>query len=149
MLKTKKIDHKHFNLKNNSYICTMKKILTLLAFSLIVLNLSAKETEPKLILEYNYGCTCDTMRVVALKDDPNFCCYYEIQAKPNSASEDICYIRDKETGVLLGTIYGKPTKEFLLYIYNTQLKNGFSRKDMLKLAELQKEYNCNGYSLGN
>ena len=117
----------------------MKKILTLLAFSLMVLNLSAKETEPKLILEYNYGCTCDTMRVVALKDDPNFCCYYEIQAKPNSASEDICYIRDKETGALLGTIYGKPSKEFLLHIYETHLKNRFTEVELLKLAQLQKE----------
>ena len=116
-----------------------QKIKSALAFSLLVLNLNAKETEPKFILEYNYGSTCDTMRMVTLKDDPNFCCYYKIQAKSNGTSEDIYYIRDKETGVLLGTIYGKPTKEFLLYIYDTQLKNGFSRKDILKLAELQKE----------
>ena len=117
----------------------MKKILTILAFTHIVFNVSAKDTDPKFVIEYNYGRTCDTTKVTHLKNDPNFCCYFEIETKPNNANEDICYVRDKETGALLGTIYGKPSKEFSLYIYETHLKNRFAEAELTKLAQLQKE----------
>lgn len=117
----------------------MKKTLTLLAFTLIAFSVGAKDNEPKYVVEYNYGCTCDTNKVTHLKQDIDFCCYYEIELKPNNANEDVCYIKDKETGALLGTIYGKPTKEFLVYIYNEHLKNGFSKNDLYKLATIQKE----------
>ena len=108
----------------------------LLAFSLEV---SAKNEEPKLLLEYNYGCTCDTSRVLNMKADPNFCCYFDIECKANNSSEDICYIRDKETGVLLGTIYGKPTKEFLLYIYNNQLQYIYETDQIAKLIAMERQ----------
>jgi hypothetical protein len=116
----------------------MKKILILmlLAFSVEV---NAKNEEPKLLLEYNYGCTCDTSRVLNMKADPNFCCYFDIECKANNSSEDICYIRDRETGILLGTIYGKPTKEFLLYIYNNQLQYIYQTDQIAKLVAMERQ----------
>jgi len=115
----------------------MKKLilLFLLAFSI---KANAKNEEPRLLLEYNYGCTCDTSRVLNMKADPNFCCYYDIECKANKSSEDICYIRDRETGILLGTIYGKPTKEFLLHIYEINLKHMYTDNHIKKLIEAQK-----------
>jgi hypothetical protein len=115
----------------------MKKLilLSLLAFSI---QANAKSDEPKLLLEYNYGCTCDTSRVLNMKSDADFCCYFDIEVKANNSSEDICYIRDRETGVLLGTIYGKPTKEFLLHIYQTNLKFLYTDNQIKKLIELQR-----------
>ena len=115
----------------------MKKIFTILTM-LIAFGVNAKNTEPKLLLEYNYGCTCDTTRVLQMKQDINFCCYYEVSIKANTSSEDICYVRDKETGVLLGTIYGKPTKEFLLLIYEKNLKHLYTTDQINKLVELQR-----------
>lgn len=115
----------------------MKKLLllSLLAFSI---NVNAKNGEPKLLLEYNYGCTCDTSRVLNMKSDAGFCCYFDIEVKANTSSEDICYIRDRESGVLLGTIYGKPTKEFLLHIYQTNLKYLYADNQIKKLIDMQR-----------
>lgn len=115
----------------------MKKILILvmLAFSV---NVKAENEEPKYIIEYSYVNASDTLNVSKLKADDNFCCYYNIEMKASSVKSDICYIKDKQTGALLGTLYGKPTKEFLLFIYEKQLKNAFTPEQMAQLVELQK-----------
>lgn len=115
----------------------MKKILILvmLAFSV---NVKAENEDPKYIIEYSYVNANDTLRITNLKADANFCCYYDIEMKASESKSDVCYIKDKKTGVLLGTLYGKPTKEFLLFIYEKQLKYAFTPEQMAQLVEMQK-----------
>jgi hypothetical protein len=115
----------------------MKKImiLVMLAFSV---NVKAENEDPKYIIEYSYVNANDTLRITNLKSDANFCCYYDIEMKASESKSDVCYIKDKKTGVLLGTLYGKPTKEFLLFIYEKQLKNAFTPEQMAQLVEMQK-----------
>lgn len=107
----------------------------MLAFSV---NVKAENEEPKYIIEYAYANANDTLRVISLKLDNNFCCYYDIELKASDTKNDVCYIRDKKTGVLLGTLFGKPTKEFLLFIYENHLKNAFTPEQMAQLVEMQK-----------
>jgi hypothetical protein len=38
----------------------------------------------------------------------------------------------------LGTLYGKPTKDFLLFIYENNLKNTYTPEQMAQLIEMQK-----------
>lgn len=115
----------------------MKKILILvmLAFSV---NVKAENEEPKYIIEYSYVNPSDTLNVYKLKTDDNFCCYYDIEMKVSDVKSDVCYIRDKKTGALLGTLYGKPTKDFLLLIYEKQLKNAYTPEQLAQLVEMQK-----------
>ena len=110
-------------------------ILVMLAFSV---NVKAENEDPKYIIEYSYVNANDTLRITNLKSDANFCCYYDIEMKASESKSDVCYIKDKKTGVLLGTLYGKPTKEFLLFIYEKQLKNAFTPEQMAQLVEMQK-----------
>jgi hypothetical protein len=115
----------------------MKKILILMLLAFSV-NVKAENEEPKYIIEYEYSNASDTLRVANLKADVNFCCYYDIVMKANNTDSDVCYIKDKKTGVLLGTLYGKPTKEFLLLVYEKNLKNAYTPEQMAQLVELQK-----------
>ena len=110
-------------------------ILMMLAFSV---NVKAENEEPKYIIEYSYVNANDTLNVSKLKADDNFCCYYNIEMKASNLKSDVCYIRDKETGALLGTLFGKPTKEFLLFIYEKQLKNAYTPEQLAQIVELQK-----------
>jgi hypothetical protein len=115
----------------------MKKILILMMLAFSV-NVKAENEEPKYIIEYSYVNANDTLRVTNLKADANFCCYYDIEMKASDSKSDVCYIRDKKTGVLLGTLYGKPTKDFLLFIYENNLKNTYTPEQMAQLIEMQK-----------
>ena len=89
----------------------MKKITLLLALipSLLFATGSdpIKPVEPFLVLEINSNTIIDR-----LAGDEDLCCIYEF-LQSDSVSSNVVIIRDKKTGIRLGTIYGIPSKEFL------------------------------------
>ena len=100
----------------------MKKILTLIAFALIVFSASAKETEPTLVLEYYYTNKADSVYISnSIKSDESLCCSFVVVLKPSKTNGSETQIKHRETGIVLGTIYGTPTKEFLVFVQQNYL----------------------------
>jgi hypothetical protein len=64
-------------------------------------------SKPTLILE-----TGSEIIIKSLQNDINLCCVYEI-CKNDSIGSTTTLVIDKESGIVLGTIYGFPNKEFL------------------------------------
>jgi len=86
----------------------MKNILLFLF--LVPLVLSATHTkpttvEPQLVLEMG-------LYSEQLANDTELCCVYEF-CLSDSLAQDVTLVRHKATGVVLGTIYGTPNREFL------------------------------------
>ena len=109
----------------------MKNILTTL---LIVLCFSVVKAEPPVItLEYKYSNPTDTLHFQNMKTDNEFCCNFVIMStEADSTNSDVVFLKHTETGVVLGKIYGKPSKEFILQICQTY---GYLNKDIVdKLA---------------
>lgn len=109
----------------------MKKILTTL---LIVLSFSVVKAEtPVITLEYKYSNPIDTLHFENMKSDNDFCCNFVITStEADSTNSDVVLLRHTETGVVLGKIYGKPTKQFILQICQTY---GYLNKESVdKLA---------------
>jgi hypothetical protein len=89
----------------------MKKIAILLTLIPTLLFATGsnpiKPTEPFLVIEINSNTIIDK-----LATDEDLCCIYEF-LQSDSVSSNQVIIRDKKTGIKIGTIYGIPSKEFL------------------------------------
>lgn len=93
----------------------MKRIILFLLF-LSTFQLSKAET-PILTVEYKYSNVKDTLHFQSLKNDNEFCCNFVVLSTPgDSINKNVTILRHTETGVILGTIYGRPSKEFILKI---------------------------------
>lgn len=115
----------------------MKNILLTIAF--LLTTQFVKADPPVITLEYKYTVAKDTTHFQSMKSDNEFCCNFVVVSTPaDSAESNITLIKHTETGVVLGKIYGKPTKDFIVKVCQT---NGFLDKqkvdklasDMLKL----------------
>jgi len=93
----------------------MKKII----LSLIFLSLFqiAKADNPILTVEYKYSNVNDTTHFQKMRLDNEFCCNFIIESTPgDSLNNDVTILKHTETGVVLGKIYGKPSKDFIIKI---------------------------------
>lgn len=97
----------------------MKRIILTIGLFLTQLVSNASNEAP-LVLEYN-GLE-ETQNLKHLENDTEFCCYFEVvRVKNDTLEKGIIRIFDKKSGVLLGTIWGVPTKEFLMKLYKKEL----------------------------
>jgi hypothetical protein len=112
-----------------------KTILTLLCL-LTFVGVKANN-EPTLILEVGYTNQSDINKVKSFENDTNFCCYFEVKGK--RSEDNVTRIIHKESGVVLGTFYGTPTKEMVLKIYQTQLQPDYIEYIVPKLVMMQSE----------
>lgn len=95
----------------------MKRILLALIF-LTISNIT-KADNPILTVEYKYSSVKDTLHFQKMRMDNDFCCNFVIESTPSdSLDQDVTIIKHTESGVILGRIYGKPTKEFIIKICN-------------------------------
>lgn len=106
----------------------MKKFITicLTLFTLI----SKASDSPKIKIEYRYTQASDTTFISRLRSDKDFCCKFEIVSVKSDDSESSSVI-DVKTGLVLGTIYGRPSKAFLDQLSKTVLSEEAVR-DILK-----------------
>lgn len=113
----------------------MKSLL--LAFALFATTFVAKaETEPTLVLEVHFTTQTENQVINRYLEDSDFCCIFEIVGSQSTTQQSYTEIRHKETGVLLGTFYGTPTKEFVLKIYREQLTKEYIDNVVPKLVGL-------------
>jgi hypothetical protein len=94
----------------------MKKIILILSL-LLVSQIVSAESLPSITIECKYVNASDTTHFIKLKSDNEFCCNFIVTSSLNS-NENITLIKHTKTGVVLGTIYGKPSKEFIMDICN-------------------------------
>lgn len=97
----------------------MKKLVLLLVI-LFSFELVKADNSPAITIEYKYKNVSDTtVYFKTLKSDNDFCCNFLITATPSdSTGNNVTLLRHTKTGVILGTFYGKPSKEFILEICN-------------------------------
>lgn len=109
----------------------MKKLI-LIALLILGFQIAKAET-PIITIEYKYKNASDTTHFVSMKSDNEFCCNFIITSSPSDSNGNITLIKHTKTGVVLGTIYGKPSKEFIMDICN---KMGYLDQDNVdKIAE--------------
>jgi hypothetical protein len=77
----------------------------------------AKADTPKITIECKYVNVIDSLHFTKLKSDNEFCCNFLVTSGIDSTG-NITLIKHTKTGVVLGTIYGKPSKEFIMDICN-------------------------------
>ena len=108
----------------------MKKFITicLTLFTLI----SKASDSPKIKIEYRYTQSSDTTFISRLRSDKDFCCKFEIVSFKSDGSESSSVI-DVKTGLVLGTIYGRPSKAFLDQLSKTVLSEEAVRDILNKL----------------
>lgn len=93
----------------------MKKLILSILF-ITCLQLVKAET-PVLTIEYKYSNAVDTVHFQKMKLDNEFCCNFVVISTPgDTTTQDMTILKHTQTGVTLGIIYGKPTKEFILQI---------------------------------
>jgi hypothetical protein len=92
----------------------MKKIILILSLLLGVQIVKA-ESLPTITIECKYVNASDTTHFVKLKSDNEFCCNFIVTSSLNS-KEDVTLLKHTKTGVVLGTFYGRPSKEFIMDI---------------------------------
>jgi hypothetical protein len=108
----------------------MKRILLIL--TLFLGFQIAKAETPTITIECKYVNVIDSSHFTKLKSDNEFCCNFLLTSGIDS-TENITLIKHTKTGVVLGTIYGKPSKEFIMDICN---KMGYlDEKSVDKMAE--------------
>ena len=93
----------------------MKKLILitlLLGFQIV------KAETPIITSEYKYKNASDTTHFVNMKSDNEFCCNFIITSTPADSSGNVTLLRHTKTGVVLGTFYGRPSKEFIMEICN-------------------------------
>ena len=94
----------------------MKKLILI---TLLVLGFQlAKAETPIITIEYKYKNASDTTHFVNMKSDNEFCCNFIIKSTPSDSNENVTLLKHTKTGVILGTFYGKPSKEFIMEICN-------------------------------
>jgi len=94
----------------------MKKLILI---TLLILGFQiAKAETPIITIEYKYKNVSDTTHIVSMKSDNEFCCNFIIISTPADSSGSVTLLRHTKTGVVLGTFYGRPSKEFIMEICN-------------------------------
>jgi len=93
----------------------MKKLFLILVILLTVQFVKADNT-PAITIEYKYKTVSDTVYFTALKSDNDFCCNFLITSNLSDSNENITLLKHTKTGVVLGTFYGRPSKEFIMEI---------------------------------
>lgn len=109
----------------------MKKTIVLL-LSLLTFSVAQASNEPTLILEVHYTKLSEA---TMLQNDTNLCCMFELKTK--QSGESYTRVIHKESGVVLGTFYGTPTKEFIMEIYQKQLTPDYINYIVPKLLMVQ------------
>ena len=88
----------------------MKNILFLLLLpTLLFANDPVKPVNEPLVLELVFTSSSS---IDYLSTDADLCCVYDF-CQSDSLKPGVTLVRHKQTGVVLGTIYGVPTKSFL------------------------------------
>lgn len=116
----------------------MKKILLILLIILTGSQFVKADNTPSITIEYKYKNASDTTHFVNMKSDNEFCCNFIITSTPSDSNENVTLLRHTKTGIVLGTFYGKPSKEFIMDICNRmgyldQSNVDKIAEDMLKL----------------
>jgi hypothetical protein len=94
----------------------MKKLILI---TLLILGFQILKAEtPIITIEYKYKNASDTTHFVSMKSDNEFCCNFIITSSPSDSNGNVTLIKHTRTGVVLGTIYGRPSKEFIVNICN-------------------------------
>jgi hypothetical protein len=75
------------------------------------------ESIPIITIECKYSSASDTTHFTNLKNDNEFCCNFILTTSLDYC-ENVTLIKHTKTGVVLGTFYGKPSKEFIMEICN-------------------------------
>jgi hypothetical protein len=96
----------------------MKKLALILLIILTGSQLVKAENTPSITIEYKYKNSSDTTHFVSMRSDNEFCCNFVIIASRSENDENVTLIKHTKTGVILGTIYGKPSKKFIMDICN-------------------------------
>lgn len=104
-----------FLLNNFYYICSMKKLFLILVILLTVQFVKADNT-PAITIEYKYKTVSDTVYFTDLKSDNDFCCNFLITSNLSDSNDNVTLLKHTKTGVVLGTFYGRPSKEFIMEI---------------------------------
>jgi hypothetical protein len=94
----------------------MKKII-LIALLILGFQLVKAESIPIITIECKYSSASDTTHFTNLKNDNEFCCNFILTTSLDYC-ENVTLIKHTKTGVVLGTFYGKPSKEFIMEICN-------------------------------
>jgi len=109
----------------------MKRII-LIALLILGFQIVKAET-PIITIEYKYKSASDTTHFVNMKSDNEFCCNFIITSTPADSSGNVTLLKHTKTGVVLGTFYGRPSKEFIMEICN---KMGYlDQNNVDKIAE--------------
>lgn len=117
----------------------MKKIILLLIL-LTGSQLVKAESTPIITIECKYSNSSDTTHFVNLKNDNEFCCNFILTTSLDYC-ENVTLIKHTKTGVVLGTFYGKPSKELIMDICR---KNNFLDQDNVdKIAESMLKFKNN------
>jgi hypothetical protein len=94
----------------------MKKISLILLILLTGSQLVKAENTPIITIEYIYKNVSDTSYFANLKSDNDFCCNFLVTSSLSESNENVTLLRHTKTGVVLGTFYGRPSKEFIMEI---------------------------------
>ena len=117
----------------------MKKIILLLLL-LTGSQLVKAESKPIITIECKYSNASDTTHFVNLKNDNEFCCNFILTTSLDYC-ENVTLIKHTKTGVVLGTFYGKPSKESIMTICN---KMGYLDQNIVdKIAESMLKFKNN------
>jgi hypothetical protein len=117
----------------------MKKIILLLLL-LTGSQLVKAESKPIITIECKYSNASDTIHFVNLRSDNEFCCNFILTTSLDYC-QDVTLIKHTKTGVVLGTFYGKPSKEFIMTICN---KMGYlDQNNVDKIAESMLKFKNN------
>jgi hypothetical protein len=111
----------------------MKK-LALLLLATLTFSVAQASNEPTLILEVQFKDRVEVNKIKSLENDTNLCCLFDITIK--SSTDNITRVIHKETGIVLGTFYGTPSKQFLMEIYQTHLTPKYINFIIPKLVTL-------------
>jgi carbonic anhydrase len=110
----------------------MKKIFLILLIILTGSQFVKADNTPAITIEFKYVNASDTTHFVKLKSDNEFCCNFIVTSSFNS-KEDVTLLKHTKTGIVLGTFYGRPSKEFIMDICK---KMGYlDQKNVDKVAE--------------
>ena len=105
----------------------MKKLICI--FAVFMLSLTAfAENEPTLILEVHAKTQAELKLVTQYANDTTFCCLFDVQAELTGSEDSYTKIIHKETGIVLGTVHGTPSKQFILKIYKEFLTPAYIDK---------------------
>ena len=94
----------------------MKNLFLILLIVLTGSQFAKADNTPAITIEYKYKNLSDTTYFTTLKSDNDFCCNFLITSNLSDSNDNVTLLRHTKTGVVLGTFYGRPSKEFIMDI---------------------------------